>query len=397
MSLRLSIENHVPRLAYGDEKAIEMIAQAGFDAIDFSFYWMPKGESILDGDGYLDRAAQLRDCAEKHGIVISQAHAPFDLKLTDDKQKQAYDYEQIRRSIEFAGVLGAECIVIHNLPTSDPADFFQTNLAFFKSFEETARKSNIKIGVENLVAREENRPMPGRLGTPEELNAMLDQLDPKVFCACIDLGHAQLVTKDPAAFIRKIGTPRLQSLHVQDTIYHLDAHTLPYLGRQKWYGITSALAEVGYAGDFTLEVFLFLKAFPTAALADALKLAHTVGRGLIEKVGQAKAELSAQYDFLNALRERFKDRYELTLTHSMAADDGFTIDVPLLTGQAHGRVFQLYYDGDMFVFDVMNAEHTAGTHFHPLDEENAAEEMAEEIVRVMEDKIDYELQPYAQA
>ncbi len=392
MSLRLSIENHVPRLAYGDEKAIEMIAQAGFDAIDFSFYWMPKGESILDGDNYLDRAASLRTCAEKHGLIISQAHAPFDLKLTDEREKQAYDYDQICRSIEFSGVLGAEQIIIHNLPTPDPNDFFETNLAFFKSFEDVARRSGVKIGVENLVARVENRPMPGRLGTPEELNAFLDRLDPEIFCACIDLGHAQLVTKNPADFIRKVSTPRLQSIHVQDTIYHLDAHTLPYLGRQKWYDITSALAEVGYAGDFTLEVFLFLKAFPTDALADALKLAHTVGRGLIEKVNQSKAKLAAQHAFLDALRKRFSDRYDLTLTNSMAADGGFTINVPLLTGAAQGKEFQLYDDGDMLVFDVMNTEKTCGTHFHPLDEEDAAEE----IVRVMEGKIDYELQPYTQ-
>lgn len=392
MALRLSIENHVPRLAYGDEKAIEMIAQAGFDAIDFSFYWMPEGQNILDGDDYLSYAAKVRACADRHDIAISQTHAPFDFTLADDKENQAYHHEQIRRSIEFSGVLGAKCIVIHNLPTSDLSDFFETNLVFFKSFEETARKSGVKIAVENLVAREENRPMPGRLGTPEELSAMLDQLDPEVYCACIDLGHAQLVTKDPAAFIRRIGTPRLQSIHVQDTIYHLDAHTLPYLGRQNWYDITSALAEVNYTGDFTLEVFLFLNTFPKEALADALKLAHTVGRGLIEKVDAAKAKLEAQYAFLNALREQFSDRYDLTLTTSMAVDDGFTINVPLLTGTAHDRIFWLYDDGDMLVFDVMNTEQTAGTHFHP-DEEDAAEE----IILFMEGRIDYKLSPYPQA
>ena len=46
--MKLSIENHVIRKAFGDEKAIEMIAQAGFDAMDFSFYWMPREEDILD-------------------------------------------------------------------------------------------------------------------------------------------------------------------------------------------------------------------------------------------------------------------------------------------------------------------------------------------------------------
>jgi sugar phosphate isomerase/epimerase len=284
MSLRLSIENYVPRLFFGDKKAIDLIADAGFDAMDFSFYWMKEDDNFLAQDDYLAHARQVRAWADDRGLAISQAHAPFDFKLADEPEKQAHDREMIRRSIECAGIMGAEQIIIHNIPTPDPADFFETNLAFFKSFEETALKSHVKIGVENLVAREENRPMPGRLGTPEELNAFMDQLDPEVFCVCIDLGHAQLVTKDPAAFIRGIGLPRLQSLHVQDTIYHLDSHNLPYLGRQNWDDIISALREVNYAGDFTLEVFLFLKAFPKEALVDALQLAHTVGRGLIARI-----------------------------------------------------------------------------------------------------------------
>ena len=287
--MRLSIENYVPRKTFGDEKAIEMIAAAGFDAIDFSFYWSLKENNILDRQDYLDQARHLREYAQKHGLAITQAHAPFDLKLTDEREKQAYDYEQIRRSIECAGVMGAEQIIIHNLPTADPEDFFETNLAFFRSFEETARRSGVKIGVENLCNRIENRPMPGRLGTPEELHAFLDQLNPEVYCICIDLGHARLVYSDPAEFIRKIGRPRLQSLHVQDTYYLLDAHTLPYLGKQNWSDITSALAEVDYEGDFTLEVFLFLGAFPKEALTDGLRLAHTVGRGLIADIEKAKA------------------------------------------------------------------------------------------------------------
>ena len=135
-----------------------------------------------------------------------------------------------------------------------------------------------------------------------------------------------------------------------------------------------------------------MKAFPTAARPDALKLAHTVGRGLIERVDAAKAKLEAQYAFLSSLREQFSDRYDLTLTTSMAADDGFTINVPLLMGQAHDRVFWLYDDGDMLIFDVMNAEETCGTHFHPSEED-----AAEEIINFMEGKIDYELQPYPQA
>jgi len=321
MSLRLSIENYVLRAAYGDKKAIDLIADTGFDAMDFSFYWMGEHNNFLEQAYYLDSAREIRQWADKRGLAINQAHAPFDFKLTDGYDQREHDREMIRRSIECAGVMGAEQIIIHNIPTPDPEDFFEVNLEFFRSFEETARESGVKIGVENLVAREENQPMPGRLGTPAELNAFLDQLDPEIFCACIDLGHAQLVTKDPAAFIREIGLPRLQSLHVQDTIYHLDSHNLPYLGRQNWEAIIRALAEVNYQGDFTLEVFLFLKAFPKKALPDALRLAYTTGRSLIRKIELAKecpvtiaehygfSDAAQMADFLNDLLHQHQGDY----------------------------------------------------------------------------------------
>jgi len=53
---------------------------------------------------------------------------------------------------------------------------------------------------------------------------------------------------------------------------------------------------------------------------------------------------------------------------------------------------ELYQDGDMFIMDVMNAEHTMGTHWHPLDAESAAEDMIE----FMAGKSDYKMHPFRQ-
>ena len=37
--MKLSIETHVLHKRYGDEKAISMLKKAGFDSIDYSYYY----------------------------------------------------------------------------------------------------------------------------------------------------------------------------------------------------------------------------------------------------------------------------------------------------------------------------------------------------------------------
>ena len=169
--MNLSMEHHVIRKNFGDAEAIRMIAKAGFDALDFSFYWLYGEENFLDREDRLEYAKELRAVADEAGIAITQAHAPFDLKLTASKEQQAYDYEQIVRAIEFAGILGVQQIVVHNLVTADNADFEKVNLEFYRNLEATAAKANVRIAVENLWKRAGDKIIGERLSTPETLSA----------------------------------------------------------------------------------------------------------------------------------------------------------------------------------------------------------------------------------
>ena len=96
-------------------------------------------------------------------------------------------------------------------------------------------------------------------------------------------------------------------------------------------------------------------------------------------------------DDVLAVYARLKDRYDVTLTNTLALDDGFTIDCPIIAGRAHGQELWLYEDDGLFVLDVMDAERTMGTHWHPADVESAVAD----IVEFMEGRSDYTLQPYS--
>lgn len=90
--------------------------------------------------------------------------------------------------------------------------------------------------------------------------------------------------------------------------------------------------------------------------------------------------------------EQLKDRYDLILTTTSALDEGYTVDCPIIVGKAHGQIIELYEDEGIFVMDVMDAEQTKGTHWHPHNVERAVAC----IVDFMEGKSDYEMYPFRQ-
>ena len=279
--MKLSIETYVLCKRFGPEAALRMIAEAGFDAADFSYYWLEKDTPLL-GENFEARARALRAYADTLGLSINQAHAPFDENVTQDAERRRYEHTRIERAIISASILGARQIIIHNLQTPDPADFYRTNLAYFRSFEETAKKWNIAIAVENLWSRENGQIVGGRFSTPDELSRVLDELGSEHFCGCIDVGHSHCVGFDASRFIRELGGEKLKALHVQDTDLKSDTHQLPFIGKHDWRCIMGALREVGYDGDLTLEVFAYLSGFPDALLPSALKLACDTGRYLMK-------------------------------------------------------------------------------------------------------------------
>ena len=95
-------------------------------------------------------------------------------------------------------------------------------------------------------------------------------------------------------------------------------------------------------------------------------------------------------DHVIAVYNQVKDRYPLLLTNTLALDESFTIDCPILVGKSHGQIIELYSDGDMFILDVMDEARTKGTHWHPNDVESAIECIEE----FMDGKSDYEMWPF---
>ena len=92
--MKTSTEIHSAARLVGEERAIELIAGAGFDAWDFSMFDMVKylwhedyitaSEHPLYGPQYREFAKRLRNVGEECGIRCNQSHAPFSFAWADE-------------------------------------------------------------------------------------------------------------------------------------------------------------------------------------------------------------------------------------------------------------------------------------------------------------------------
>ncbi len=278
------------RKHFGLEGAVSFMAEAGFDAIDFSFSKEEFYGKETDNTAFHESFLRLRAFAEEKGLIFNQGHAPIP-SSAPEPDKTELIFENIVRAMRNASYLGIPLLVVHpmtHLPyyrDGMPEALFELNIAFYTRLLPYAKEYNIKIGVENMFCCLPNgKAIRHVCATPEEFIRYLDALDKNWFVGCLDIGHAFLVNEKPADFIRRLGHDRLKALHVQDSDGIRDLHTPPYTGYVDWEETAAALREINYDGDFTFEAPYYLSKFPPELYPYAAKLMAETGRHIIRKI-----------------------------------------------------------------------------------------------------------------
>ena len=302
----ISMENVIIRQRVGDEKAVDMLKEAGFTGIDYSLCLMDDWEETVNAPDSLKTAAALRRYAEERGMCFSQSHAPLRFRYGNKMDLSEKDYYRIVKSMEFAAALGAPMIVVHTVRPTDGTDAMDYNLRYFRSLLPYAEKFGIKIGVENLYGAVNTSEAMKRatLGMPEAFCEIQDKLSSPYITGCLDIGHANLSYRNAPEFIRR-SAGHFEYLHVHDNDSVKDMHQIPavsrYFGRDKdwdvrcktkdhpspsltytvpWDEVTEALREVSYSGSMNLEILQYASIFPTEMLPGALRLAADAAKML---------------------------------------------------------------------------------------------------------------------
>lgn len=282
---------------FGDEKAIRMLAEAGFDAIDYSMFGMVDPDHILNGETAFAYVDHLKEVADECGVVFNQAHAPFSFRNWDDEEHyNSFIFPTVVRALELAARMGVKIIVvhpIHHLPYEENAEkLYEMNMAYYGALIPYCEKFGIKVATENMWERDKKRGyiQHDTCSRAAEFNRYLDDLNSEWIVGCLDLGHCGLVGVDADKMIREMGAKHIHALHVHDNDHISDAHIEPYGGKMDWKAITKALGEVGYQGDFTFEADNFFNPMDEEFLPVAAKYLHDIGRWMIGQIEAAKQE-----------------------------------------------------------------------------------------------------------
>ena len=275
---------------YSDKEAIKILSDAGFDGFDLTISYGSEAEKSLSTDNYMNYAEEIRQYACELGIECVQAHAP------QPSRESGEYYRKIVRAIELAAHVGAKVIVVH--PIKDEGDgfqwqkeaLFQRNMGFYKSLIPYAQKYNIKIAIENIYSfdKQRNVIVSSVCSHGDEFKKYIDTLGSEYIVACVDTGHAALVSDSASNLLRILGK-RVQALHIQDVDRVGDNHTLPYTRILDWDDICKTSAEIGYEGTFNFEAGNFYSRYmDDDFIPVAAKFAEQVGRSLIRKTKIAR-------------------------------------------------------------------------------------------------------------
>ena len=261
--MKTSTEIHSAAKFVGEEKAIELMAKAGFDAWDFSMFNMCKydwknnvileNDHPLAGKDYLKFARKLKQVGLDNGIVCNQSHAPFPTRVPEIRAH----YE---RAIECTAEAGGKICIIHpdnNKSAEENAEMYNELLPFAKS-------CGVKIATENMWNwnDELDQSAPAACSHHDDFVKHIDVVNDEYFTACLDIGHAEMrgVNTSAVQMIKALGN-RLGALHVHDNDLHHDSHQIPFSMKVDFDAMIKALKEVGYKGDMTLECDAYLHYF----------------------------------------------------------------------------------------------------------------------------------------
>ncbi|MBR4286972.1 MAG: sugar phosphate isomerase/epimerase [Clostridia bacterium] len=279
--MRLSSTTDRLQEKFGIYKAIDILSEAGYDAIDFSQFDKEIYESLDDKAYY----TEIRKYAEDKGLCFNQSHAPFASSF-EDEERTAKRFDEIVNAIKRASYLGIKNIIVHPCQhlkydvEGNPEKLFEYNMEFYSRLIPYCEEYGIRVALENMW-QYTGMVNHSTCSRPDEFVRYLDGLNNDCFVACLDLGHAALVRENIGDFIKKLGNKRLQCLHVHDVDGTNDSHTLPFYGSINWDKVMRALAQIDYKGDLTFEADAFMNNKPDALLPDYAILMAKTGKYLV--------------------------------------------------------------------------------------------------------------------
>lgn len=295
VKMKISTQTGSFKKHFTDRQIVDILCDAGFDAIDYSFFNSADYDLSVSDEKYRERYTELRKYAEDKGLYFNQSHAPHPSSLID-RDFTAKRFDELICTIKSSSYLGVRNIVIHPLQhlkyyTDENVEaLYEMNLEFYAKLIPYCEEYGITVCTENMwqYYGDSTKIYASTCARAEEFIRYVDGIRSPYIKACVDIGHTVLIGENPARVLKALGS-RVAALHVHDNDGIHDSHTLPFLGIVKWDEVAKALRQIGYSGEITLEAGGFSNNYnlPAFLQADAAKFMASVARKFADMVENA--------------------------------------------------------------------------------------------------------------
>ena len=273
---------------FGTEK-YKKIKSHGFDCVDFDMCNTSNQLYHLNEKDFEKHLRTEKELSDNAGIEIYQTHGPWTLPTkvfeTSDRIRCL---EEMEKSIYATAILGSKYCVFHPLMPFGIDDIekgmeketWEINLSFMTKLLERAKEYQVTVCLENT-------PFPKfSLATPRQISNIIGEINDKNLKMCLDTGHiAVFGDKCPGNAIREFKED-IKVFHIHDNAGKKDEHLSPYLGIIDWKDFSSALKEINFDGNLSLEI-VPKEILPTTEFEiESIKLAE-IARSLAENIARA--------------------------------------------------------------------------------------------------------------
>lgn len=235
-------------------KNAPLLAELGYEALDVDLCNVicsgKEHDPMLDQEDWTAQVEEARNMCQRLGLKPQTCHLPFKYRYVEPgDDNYAYCHQMACRALNAAQLLGIRWAVMHiDKYDKEPQRVIAETVAYAKKLFADSGVTQTGIAIENSTS----------MKSFEETIQIHDILKQEGYdvCFCLDVGHCHLNRKydnHAPTVIRQLGD-RLQMLHLHDNCRNADLHAVPFAGTLPWEEIMVALKEIGYTGDFNLEI-----------------------------------------------------------------------------------------------------------------------------------------------
>lgn len=269
MAVKISLSLVAAQLKYGDRKALELAAQAGFDAVDMDVEAYGKGvlPNVYDMPQEEFRAyfKDIKAHADALGIVINQTHNLVDAFTPNEEYNRRLALIA-KRGIEATAILGAKYTIFHCISTFQwgygvPDETMHAqNQRMYEEFIPYAESYGVNITLESF-GRVTVGGVKGfdHFADPAKMLGELEAMPTQNKAFCVDSGHAHAAVGGGYPAIGdhiRVFKDYIRVLHLHDNNGESDQHLLPGQGTINWKELFETLKEIGYDGYINYELSL---------------------------------------------------------------------------------------------------------------------------------------------